>query len=171
MTSTIYEIATAILISTGAAGGLIFGLSSFLAKVWANRILDRERNELAVLKETLLKEHNEKFATYKSAVDVIAKLLADLDRWKAGQLPPDQGLVAFHEFNEKRIRLYGYLGMIAPQAVMDANDLLIDHLLQVSLGETLYDWEKIRELSLNLLNEIRKDVAVDKKAIVYNGRR
>ena len=55
-----FELAGAILFSVGSAGAILFALSSWLGKVWASRILERERNELSILKETFLKEHNEK---------------------------------------------------------------------------------------------------------------
>ena len=75
-----FELAGAILFSVGSAGAILFALSSWLGKVWASRILERERNELSILKETFLKEHNEKTATYKAVVDVVSKILADLDK-------------------------------------------------------------------------------------------
>ena len=42
----VFKIVTASVASIGVAGGLIFALSSWLGKVWARRILDREKNEL-----------------------------------------------------------------------------------------------------------------------------
>jgi len=41
-TSEIFEISGAILASVGGASVVIFGLSSFLAKVWASRILESD---------------------------------------------------------------------------------------------------------------------------------
>lgn len=164
-----FELASAILFSIGSAGGILFALSSWLGKVWASRILEKERNELSILKETFLKEHNEKIATYKSVVDVISKILADIDKWQAGDLTSEKGKEAFHSFNEQRLRAYGYLGMVAPQAVMDAQDALIENILLVANGQATYDWAEVRRLALMLINEIRKDIAIDKKPISYNG--
>ncbi len=137
--------------------------------MWASRILERERNELSILKETFLKEHNEKIATYKAVVDVVSKILADLDKWSFGDLSPVQGKEAFHSFNEKRLRVYGYLGMVAPQTVMDAQDALMEKIILVSQGKEKYEWIVIRTLALALMNEIRKDIAIDKSPISYNG--
>lgn len=39
----VYEIAQAILLSVGAGGAIVLALSSWLGKVWANRILESER--------------------------------------------------------------------------------------------------------------------------------
>ena len=70
----LFELVGAILFSIGSAGAILFALSSWLGKVWANRILEKERNELSILKETFLKEHSEKIMTYKSAIDVISSV-------------------------------------------------------------------------------------------------
>jgi hypothetical protein len=165
----LFEVAGAILFSITSAGALLFALSSWLGKVWANRLLERERNELSILKETFLKEHSEKLATYKEVVDVVSKILADLDRKKLGDLSPIEGKEAFHSFNEKRLRVYGYLGMIAPQSVMDAQDLLMGKILLVASGQENYEWSEIRLLAIALINEIRKDIAIDKTSISFNG--
>jgi len=39
----IFKVAAAVIISTGGAGAILFGLSSWLGKVWANRILENEK--------------------------------------------------------------------------------------------------------------------------------
>ncbi|EMX0314406.1 hypothetical protein AAFZ98_004561 [Vibrio parahaemolyticus] len=59
--------------------------------------------------------------------------------------------------------------MLAPQSVMDAQDKLIDLLLLVAHGNANYEWEVVRELALKLINEVRKDIGIDKSAIAYNG--
>lgn len=165
-----FELSGAILFSIGTAGAILFALSSWLGKVWANRILEQERNELSILKDTLLKEHNEKIIGYKAIVDIVSRILADLDKWTLGDLPPDKSKEAFHSFNEQRLRVYGYLGMVAPQAVMDAYDTLMDQILLVASGNSKYDWNQIRMSALALINEIRKDIAIDKNPISYNGK-
>jgi hypothetical protein len=165
-----FELAGAILFSVGSAGAILVALSSWLGKVWASRILEQERNELSILKETFLKEHSEKVTNYKAVIDVVSKILADLDKWKMGDLPPDKGKEAYHSFNEQRLRVYGYLGIVAPQAVMDAQDALMAQILLVANGHSEYEWPEIRIRSLALINEIRKDIAIDKNPISYNGK-
>lgn len=165
-----FELAGAILFSIGSAGVIIFALSSWLGKVWATRILDREKNDLSILKETFLKEHNEKTSTYKTAIDVVATILADLDKWSLGEISIEERKEAYHTFNQQRISVYGYLAMIAPQTVMDAQDALMDKILLITQEKEKYIWEEIRELALALLNEIRKDIAIDKSSISYNGK-
>ncbi len=76
-----------------------------------------------------------------------------------------------HTFDRKRMALYGYLGMLAPQAVMDAQDALVDHLLDLMDGQASYEWTKIRSLAIALINEIRIDLGVDPTRIEYRGNR
>jgi len=59
--------------------------------------------------------------------------------------------------------------MLAPQAVMDVQDKLMDYLLQISNGSESYDWKKVRDLAIAMLNEIRRDIGIDKTPISYNG--
>lgn len=133
----VFKIIFSILASIGAGGAIVLALSSWLGKLWAQRILENERHKLSselektkrdldVIKETTLRFQNDKLHIYRIIVDVIAKLLAALDAHESGRLQPQEANAHFDEFNEQRIKIYGYLAMIAPQAVMDAQDNLID---------------------------------------------
>lgn len=174
------------------AGVVIAGLSTWLGKVWAERILARETNELKrqlsesqhkleislkqaereldFLKDSRSKIHNDKIGIYRGIVDMVAKLLAIFDSMESSDTSDEEIKLQFHNFNEQRIRLYGYMAMFAPQAVIDAQDALIDHLLLVAQGRATYVWSDVRGLALSLINEIRSDVGVDKSRIVYNGQ-
>jgi len=180
-------------VSLGGGAAIVFGLSSWLGKVWANRIMvaDRARHAedlerlraslisendqrirqmetgLEIYKDRFLKAHHDKVATYCMATDIIASLLAELDR--AHRLTPDQAALIVDTFNRDRIRLYGYLGMLAPQSVMDAQDALIDYLLVVVHGNAKYEWDRVRTFALGFLNEIRKDIGIDTNSIQYKG--
>jgi hypothetical protein len=175
-----FKIITAMIASIGAGGAIVFALSTWLGKLWAQRILENEKHQLAseleitkreldIIKETTLRFQNDKLHTYRAVIDVIARVLAALDAHESGRLPPNEADARFDEFNEQRIRIYGYLAMIAPQAVMDAQDKLIDNLLLVAHGNAKYEWEKVRENALAMLNAVRIDVGIDKSPISYNG--
>lgn len=176
----VFKLITASIASIGVAGGLIFALSSWLGKVWARRILDREKNELDreleakkreldIFKDTYLRTHNDKLVIYRAVIDSVAKLLAAFDAHQSGRLQPPQAAEAFDLFNQQRLQVYGYLGMLAPQPVMDAQDKLIDQLLKISGGSASYEWEEIRRLAIAFINEVRIDVGIDKAPISYNG--
>ena len=176
----VFKVITASVASIGVGGAIIFALSSWLGKVWASRILESERHKYAgdlektkrdldVLKETTLRFQNDKLLTYRAVIDVVSRILADFDAYKLGRLDPAESGKRFDEFNEQRIRVYGYLAMLAPQTVMDAQDRLMDYLIRIANGSEAYDWEKVRDLAISMLNEIRVDIGIDKAPISYNG--
>lgn len=77
---------------------------------------------------------------YRAVIDTVARLFAALDSHECGRLIADAAGARFDEFNEQRVRVYGYLAMLAPQSLMDAQDNLIDHLLQIAHGRDTYEW-------------------------------
>ena len=175
-----FKIIAAMIASIGTGGAIVFALSNWLGKLWAQKILENEKHQLAsalektkldleIIKETTLRFQNDKLHTYRAVIDVIARILSALDAHESGRLKPNEAGARFDEFNEQRIRIYGYLAMIAPQAVMDAQDALIDNLLLVANGNAKYEWEKVRANALGLLNAIRVDIGIDKSPISYNG--
>lgn len=177
---TVLKFVTASIASVGVGGALVFALSSWLGKVWANRIiatqthelqsnLEKTKSELDVIKKTSLRFQNDKIHTYRAIVDVVAQVLSSFDANQMGRLEPREAARRFDDFNEKRIRVYGYLAMLAPQSVMDAQDSLMDHLLKIANNSAPYEWANVRKLALNLLNEVRKDVGIDKTPIEYRG--
>jgi hypothetical protein len=165
----IFKIIGTTIFSVGSASLLIFALSSWLGKVWASRILEKERRELDIYKETVLSVRNDKVATYRAAVDVVSHILSALDSHESGRVTPEDAGKIFDNFNEQRMRVYGYLAMLAPQPVMDAQDELMDHVLKITGGTEEYHWELVREKAINFLNEVRKDIGIDKNPISYNG--
>ena len=171
---------TASIASIGAGGALVFSLSSWLGKVWASRILENERHQLSselektkrdldVIKETTLRFQNDKILTYRAVVEVVARILSAFDSHQLGRLQAQEAGARFDEFNEQRLKVYGHLAMLAPQAVMDAQDNLMDYLLMIANGSAPYEWVKVREKAIIMLNAIREDIGIDKTPISYNG--
>lgn len=170
----------AAIVSIGGGGIVIAALSSWLGKIWASRILANETHQLAtqleatkrdldVIKETTLRFQNDKILTYRAVIDIVARLLAALDSHQSGRLVGPEAGARFDEFNEQRLRVYGYLAMLAPQSVMDAQDSLVDHLLKISNGTLAYEWTEVREKALVMLNAVREDIGIGKDPITYNG--
>ena len=175
-----FKIVVAMITSVGAGGAIVFALSTWLGKIWAQRILasenhqltsalEKTKSELEVIKETTLRFQNDKLHIYRNVIDVVARILSSLDAFELGRLQPNEAGARFDEFNEQRIKIYGYLAMIAPQPVMDAHDVLFDDLLSIAGGHAEYKWEVVREHALSLLNAIRIDIGIDKSHISYNG--
>ena len=176
----IFKIVTGALLSIGTSSMIIFALSSWLGKVWANRILIREKQaiqiqleetkqKLDIIKETALRFQNDKILTYRAIVDIVSGILASFDALQTGRLDPKEATKRFDYFNQERLKLYGYLAMLAPQNVMDAQDQLMDHLLMIANGSVKYEWSEVRRLAINLLNEVRKDIGIAEQPIEYRG--
>lgn len=171
----------AAIFSLGGGGVVVFALSSWLGKIWAGRILaedthqlstrlEETKRELDVLKEKTLRFQNDKILAYREITEIIAKLLAIMDAENGRIVGWDTDKGPVHEFNEQRLKLYGYLAMLAPQAVMDAQDDLVDHLLLTASGDVDYKWSEVREKVLFLLNAVREDIGLAAGSIVYKGK-
>jgi hypothetical protein len=96
--SEVFEIAGAILVSVGGATAILFGFSSWLGKVWATRILDRERSkyseQLEAIKHRLeLQLHSGKqvfdaeFAIYREVWAAASQLCAVTIGIRSGLAP------------------------------------------------------------------------------------
>jgi len=192
------KVATTILLSLGGGGAIVFALSSWLGKIWAERMMAQERakferelaelqsklekenqecisrlrTELEIYRDTFLKTHNDKIETYRFVFGVVSDLLADVDLVRRGKKPEGDG---WDRFNRGRLKAHGYLAMLAPQNVMDAYDSLIDYIFSVleqPNQKVNHDtWKEIRRLVYNLINLIRGDVGIDKSEVEYRGKR
>jgi hypothetical protein len=176
--------------SVASAGAIILALSTWLGKVWAERILRQESHKLQqqlqeaqhrydlsikltekqldLAKEAHSSVRADKVQIYRGTIDLIAALLAKFDAQSMNRLPPDQAVQHFDHFNEQRMRLYGYMAMFAPQAVLDAQDDMMGLLLKIAHGHQAYEWALVREKALALINEVRKDVGIDQGPIHFN---
>lgn len=189
----ILQVAATILASLGGASAIILTVSGWLGKVWAQRLMDKERfqhsqdleelrasldktnqteiekikSELSFIKDHQTRALHEKIEVYRAAFNIIADILADFDICLSNEhpMPSDR----FYEFNRNRMKVYAYLGMIASQSVMDAQDRLVDYLMQIAQNHESHDWPKVRNLAIDLLNEMRKDLKFDVSPIQYNG--
>lgn len=103
-----------IFITTGLSTLILIGLSKFLGQIWAERLMNKERNEhskelemirsnlredsekqlasvrneLELLRERQLRTHNDKLVIYRSAMDNIVLMLAKLELIVTKQRPP-----------------------------------------------------------------------------------
>jgi len=126
--------------------------------------LEKLKSELDLIKNANITALNEKVKIYRLATDIFSDLIANID----------DDIITIenkHLFNRERLKLYGYMGMIAPQPVMDACDNLTDYMFDIFEKENEYNWKILRKFALDLLNEIRKDININVSEIIYNGPR
>lgn len=69
----VYEVSTAVLSSLGGAGVIIIGLSSWLGKVWATRVMNKEKHKqqesLTQITESIKSENNIELEKLKARID------------------------------------------------------------------------------------------------------
>lgn len=190
--------ALAVLAAVGGGGAVVWALSSQLGKVWAQRLMQNERAEheralaearaslegaqsrrLEELKASLTFQlakqvgaHQDKIQLYRSAADLVVEMVVMLGAATQGAtIPPAAATELVLTFERKRLQAYAFLGMFAPQAVMDSYDAVIDYLLDVLGGDATYDFKRVRTLGISMLNEIRVDLGIDRAPIAYRGSR
>lgn len=190
------SIGATIVASLGGGTVIVFALSNWLGKLWADRLMQKERQEYAlqmerfrdslrltseeqlaslraqldIAKEAHVRDHLDRVTIYRAAVDLIAGIVAKIElilQKRRGPLSSDE----LHEFEVQRLRVYAYLAMHAPQSVMDAHDAVSDLILTIVHDGKSTTWEHFRDLALRFLNEVRKDVGIRPEPITYRGTR
>lgn len=77
----IFQVAGAVIISLGGAGAVLWGLSSFLSRVWANRILEQDRAKYVAQFERLKNDYQRDLERLKGELETERqKLQVHLDR-------------------------------------------------------------------------------------------
>ncbi|WP_125561524.1 hypothetical protein [Pseudoalteromonas rubra] len=190
-----FKISTAIITSLGGGAVLILAFSNFLGKVWANRLMESDKakhsqeleevrsrfqrdsqqslavlqSQIDVFKETQLREHGDKVVIYRATIDLVAIMMAKLEMTVF--VGRDLSAEDKGQFQVDRLKIYGYLAMMAPQEVMDENDRFTDRLIEIVFEGDSAEWAELRTAALGLINAIRNDIGIDKTPITYNGRR
>lgn len=180
----------------GGSAVIVGVLSTWIGRLWADRILKREdaehqarlkklesdlrhqvdsklahlESELATLRDKTLRAHADKLACYAFAVDSTAAFMSELSVILRNQLGAARYQSAFAAFDAGRIKAYGHMALVAPQAVMDAYDKLVDYFLLVDGNMESASWESARHLALNWINAVRNDLGVDPTPIEYRGK-
>ena len=194
----VFETALAVLGSVGGGGLIVYHLSGLLGRVWAERLMERERQQFRedlerlradlaqrnataleavrtewdLLKGKLAGAHVEKIALYRMVTDVLAPMVADITFAQQGAtITPEDAAARIATFEKGRLRAYGYLAMFAPQEVMDAHDALVDYVLASLEGSVPFDFVRLRTLAIAMLNAIRIDLGIDPRPIQYRGAR
>ncbi|MDD2781028.1 hypothetical protein [Sulfuricurvum sp.] len=173
MNKEAFEIAQAVLLSLGGGSVIVFALSNFLGKVWADRILRNQKIE-----------HDRELSEFKSHLESMAQKNSfnyqqKLELYKVITIPLVEisvliknGLSTEHikEFDRQRLHLIAQLALFAPQNVFDAFNEMIDYIYD-SLENDDYSFSIFRVKALNFLSEIRKDIGIYNDSLSYKGHR
>jgi len=172
----IYEIATAVLLSVGGGAAIVFALSSWLGKVWANRLMVSEKakfeSELEHLKAELNEEFEKNHLNYKEKIELykeVSNPIIDIIILVHHQGKPTAEQMAV--FDKRRLLITAQLAMFAPQSVFNKYNGFIDYIYNSFEGKEEYSFSKFREIALQFLSEIRKDIGVYTDNVTYTGSR
>jgi hypothetical protein len=186
-----------IIVSLGGAGFIILGFSSWLGKVWAERLMQNQRlsneqklaelranlerqnqldiqrlkTELSLLQHRELTSHQEKINIYKIAIDMFSDFLFDLQT--LFESPQNHTLLneKLISFERMRMKTYAILCIHASQDVIDAHENLVEIIIYTLEGKKQFNWEEIRGACMSLLNGARKDLGIMGDNIQYRGTR
>ena len=156
------------IISAAVVSATVSGIITWISRLQIETKLLKQKSQLDAKHEHTKAKLDHKVETYRLVIDNISSMLSDIDFHVkiSSNLEQDEAF----EFNKNRMRIYGYLGLFAPQPVMNAYDNLIDMIIKIIYrGEETYEWDKIRNLVLALLNEVRKDLGFEGSSFTYNG--
>ncbi|MGO8759715.1 MAG: hypothetical protein ACLQG3_16480 [Terracidiphilus sp.] len=67
-----FQLATAIIVSLGGGGGIVFGLSNYLGKLWADRAIEKEKHKYAEILQTAKGELDKATNRYQVELDSLS---------------------------------------------------------------------------------------------------
>lgn len=165
------NISTEILGAIGIWSAIVIGLSSWLGKVWASRIMQVEaqkhRIELEKIKSTLEQmslNYKHKIELYKAASEPLINLLIKI--YNSQNLTPDDII----EFEKGRLTTIAHLGLFASSKVFDDFNDLIDFMHQEVQKPAPPDFKVFRIHALKTLSSMRKDIGVHHDELSYTGK-
>lgn len=183
-TDDIWNVAAAVVTAVGGGGVIVAALSGWLGKVWAEKLMVKEKarydaelatfrsrienenesklaqlkHELDVFKETQMKGLSDKLNSYRQTIDFFAEACADiLQTLKVGAINPS----VVDVFHRRRMKAFGYLAMLASQEVLDRFAELSDYVEDVAESKIPFDIIELRKLTFEFVNAMRKDVGIN----------
>ena len=150
----IFEIAAAIMASVGASGVIIYGLSNWLGKVWANRLLEHDKLVTAKEIESTIRKR-----------DIYAKLAVNMRVFlKSHDMEKDDRRQTFLEVYDEAF-LWASDGVA--KSVGDFIDLVIVKDTDQDTVKTKGSEEKKQKAYTKCLLEMRKDAGYPKTKASY----
>lgn len=171
-----YEIAQAVIVALGGGALLVFGLSNWLGKVWASTLMAKETakygREIENLKARLQEQLDRSSHTYRLKIELykeVSEPIIDL----IVKVEHNEGLRVenVRDFDKDRLYTTALLAMFAPQSVFDAYNRIIDYIYNSFEEKEQYSFPRFRELALEFLSEVRKDIGLYTDSVEYTGNR
>ena len=173
---TAFGVASAVLISIGGGGGIVFAFSNWLGKFWASRLMlvetARHNQELEQLRTRLQTQADQRSQTYKQKIELYKEVstpLIDLvvKAQHAGTLTPKD----LQEFDQSRLSTTALLAMFAPLSVFHEYNDLIDYIYNAFDGKEVWSFLEFRPKALKFLSMVRADIGLYQDEVCYLGNR
>ena len=116
---------------------------------------EKQRNIREISNKKNMREFQDKLAIYRMIIDLIADFLNDVAIYIENGTPISQEKL--YNFNNLRMRTFGYLCIYADQKAIDAHEDLIEYIYEVLEEKRKGEWSEVRGRVLNLLNAFRVD--------------
>ena len=174
--SDLGKIALTVLASLGGGGAIVLGMSNWLGKIWADRLMQKEKahyeSQLEDFKARLNRESErttqtfrEKLSLYKEALEPVLELVMYMQLDPSGLTPE-----LTKEFEKKRLKTTALLGMFATISAFESYNSVVDYLFDSLEGKRQFHFDAFRVLGFQFLTAVRQDVGIADGELVYRGR-
>lgn len=174
--AAVWELVQAVLVSLGGGGIIVLSFSSWLGKVWANRLMAsetaRHSRELEELRSLLQASNDrsshifkEKIGLYKEVGEPLIALVTH------AQLHGKIDQSALEEFELRRLSSTALLALFAPRKVFDSYNDVIDYIFDTIYGVESWSFNVFRSKALSMLSLMRHDVGLYQDDVSYSGHR
>jgi hypothetical protein len=149
-----------------ASSAILIGAITWLSKHIFKSLLDKDIEKYKNDLNNKSINYREKIDLYKEVSKPIINLIITIEH---NQKQISKDLIM--SFEKDRLFISTQLAMFAPTKVFDSYNELIDYIYNSLENKEEYTFEQLRNISMKLLTDIRKDIGIYKDKIKYNGNR
>ena len=146
---------------------IVIGAVAWLTREGMKHLINKDielyKNELKHQSEKTSITYREKIDLYKEVIDPIIEFILMEKEIK------NKEKIIFLE--KKRLLITSQLVMFSTDNVFQLYNELIDYIYDSMEGSIEYSYEEVRQKSMKLLSEIRKDIGIYSDEISYKGSR
>lgn len=184
----VLSVSATILASLGGGGFLVVALSSWLGKLWAERLMSKERRQFEKELKSLESEYKKSVSAFELTLrdeleDRASKSREKLHLYKEAGRPliafimhshhhgvPKLGTPEFLQWEVQRMEITALLAMFASADVFNKYNDVLDYLIECIESERKFVFSEVRILGLVYLNAVRRDIGLHVDAVSYQGR-
>ncbi len=149
-----------------ASSAILIGALTWLSKHIFKSLLDKDIEKYKDELNHKSINYKEKIDLYKEVSKPIINLIVTIEH-NQGQIQKDLII----SFEKDRLFISTQLAMFAPTNVFNSFNDLIDYIYNSLESKEEYTFKQLRNISMKLLTDIRKDIGIYKDEITYNGNR